>query len=429
MSKDKKIANNPTAKEMTEQIKAFGYFDALYQRIPFAKKLFPKLEKISTDFSKLREKASIVLLPDQFNELFSQHGWIAYESMNADVMRAAIELHDSEHLLAAEEFLTDSYDQKTLEFGIVRFNGNLHFRKRIRLAELAQEDYLCGRYHACVPLLLSLLDGLVNDVSKHVGFFAENVDLTAWDCIAAHETGLQTLAAVLSKGRNKTNEDTIDVPYRNGILHGRELAFDNKLVAAKCWAALFAARDWAVSIEDGKKEPQQSEKISWKQLLNEISETNRMNKAVDEWQPRDTQDLPYLPFEGSVKNLPENTPELAVGLFLDHWCNKRFGPIAEALLDFSDTSAGKKAGIAREDFGNYIPTSFKILSIDDQAASVAHVIVEVNFEVDGASICKNVSIRTIYQDAQNNPSVRSFEGGHWAIVQNSFSEIIYAPQL
>ena len=125
--------------------------------------------------------------------------------------------------------------------------------KRIRLAKLAQDDYLSGRYHACIPLLLSLLDGLVNDVSNHVGFFAANVDLTAWDCIAAHETGLKALAAILSESRKKTNEKSICVPYRHGILHGRELAFDNKVVAAKCWAAMFAARDWAAALDDGKK--------------------------------------------------------------------------------------------------------------------------------------------------------------------------------
>lgn len=62
-------------------------------------------------------------------------------------------------------------------------------------------------------------------------------------------------------------------------------------------------------------------------------------------------------------------------------------------------------------------------------ATVTHVVAEVDFEVDGEIICKKVSIRAIYQDSDNNPSVRSFDGGHWVIVQNSFSEIIYAPQL
>jgi hypothetical protein len=429
MSKDSKIADNPTAKKIIEQINAFDSFETLYRFIPFSKRLFPKLDSVFADFSKLKEQAAILLIPDRFNELFSQHGWIAYESMNFDVMKAAIDLHESDGLVRAEEYLADSYDEETLKWGIFRFNGNNDFRKRIRLAELAQEDYTSGRYHACVPLLLSLLDGLVNDVSKHVGFFAENINLTAWDCIAAHETGLQTLASILTKGRNKTNEDPISIPYRNGILHGRELTFDNKVVAAKCWAALFAARDWAGALDDGKKEPKPKEELSWKQLFKQISETNLMKKAIEEWKPRISEDIPYLPFEGEVADLPENTPEWAVGTFLDHWCNKRFGSIAEALLYFTDTPKGKKAGMARQDFGKHIPASFKILGVEDQAAAVTHVVAELYFEVDGEIICKEVSVRAIYQDLENNPSVRSMPDGHWRIVQNSFTDIIYAPSL
>lgn len=429
MSKESKIADNPSAKDIIEQMNAFDSFESLYRLIPFSKKLFPKLDSVFSDFSKLKEQANILLVPDQFNETFSSHGWIAYESMNFDVMKTAIELQASEGLERAEEYLADSYDEETLKWGILRFNGNRDFRKRIRLAELASEDYLCGRYHACVPLLLSLLDGLVNDVSKHVGFFAENVDLTAWDCIAAHESGLQTLASILTKGRNKTNEDPISIPYRNGILHGRELAFDNKVVAAKCWAALFAARDWAGALDDGKKEPKPKEEVSWKQLFKQISETNLMKKSIEEWKPRIPENIPYLPFEGDISRLPENTPEYAVAAFLDHWCNKRFGPIADALLYFTDTPKGKKAGMARQDFGKHVPTSFKVLSVDDQAAAVTHVIAELRFEIDEQTKFKEVSIRAIYQDLENNPSVRSIPGGHWRIVQNSFTDIIYAPSL
>lgn len=429
MSKPKKIIDNPTSAELLKQFAAFESLEALYKAFPFARRLFPKMEDAFNEFLKIKKQAEILKVPDQFNERFANLGWIAYESMNMEVMQKAINIHDTEGKDTAEKLLADSYDEETLKWGILRFNGNRDFRKRIRLTELAREDYLAGRYHACIPLLLSLLDGLVNDVSKHVGFFAANVDLTAWDCIAAHETGLQTLASILTKGRNKTNEDGISIPYRNGILHGRELAFDNKLVAAKCWAALFAARDWAGALDDGKKEPKPKEEVSWRQLFKQISETNLMKKSIEEWKPRISKDIPYLPFEGDIASLPENTPEYAVAAFLDHWRNKRFGPIADALLYFTDTPKGKKAGMARQDFGKHVPISFKILSVDDQAAAVTHVIAELRFKVADQEKLKEVSIRTIYQDLENNPSVRSMPGGHWRIVQNSFTGIIYAPSL
>lgn len=429
MGEKSKISDNPSAKDMLEQIDGFDGFEALYRAIPFLKKLFPKLDNIFSDFSKLKEQASILLIPDQFNEIFSQHGWIAYESMNFEVMKGAIKLYENEGLAKAEDYLANSYNDETLKWGILRFNGHSEFRRRIRLVELAKEDYLSGRYHGCIPLLLSLLDGLVNDVSEHVGFFAKNIDLTAWDCIAAHETGLQTLASLLTKGRNKTSEDSITIPYRNGILHGRELAFDNKIVAAKCWAALFSVRDWAKALDDGKKEPKAKEKVSWKKLFSQMAETSRMKKAIEEWQPRTSSEVLYLPFTRDPAELPVNTPEKAVGEFIEHWCNKRYSFIANALLYFTDTTQGKKAGMARDDFGKHIPSSFKILSVDDQSAAVSHVEVELYFEVENKTIAKQVSVHAIYQDAANNPSVRSQIGGHWRIVQNSFAAIIYTTSL
>ncbi|MNG08141.1 hypothetical protein D3C84_914780 [compost metagenome] len=169
--------------------------------------------------------------------------------------------------------------------------------------------------------------------------------------------------------------------------------------------------------------------MSWRQLFKQISETNLVKKSIKEWKPRISEDIPYLPFEGDISSLPENTPEYAVAAFLDHWCNKRFGPIADALLYFTDTPKGKKAGMARQDFGKHVPISFKVLNVDDQAAAVTHVIAELLFKVDDQEKIKEVSVRAIYQDLENNPSVRSMPGGHWRIVQNSFTDIIYAPSL
>lgn len=426
MKRKSKIADNPSIKGMIGFIDAVEGLEAIYNSIPLSQKLFPKLNQTFSNFSSLKEQAKIVLLPDKFNEAFSSYGWVAYESINTEVMKRALELKSEEGLECAEIYLADSYDDKALEFGIKRFQGNPDFKKRTRLADLAREDYLSGRYHACVPLLLSLIDGLVNDVSKHVGFFAQNVELKAWDCIAAHESGLQTLASIFTQGRNKTNDDSISIPYRNGILHGRELAFDNKLVAAKCWAALFAARDWAAALDEGKKKSQPEEKLSWTQLAEQIHYTNRTKKAIEEWVPRASENISYLPFEGESSKLPKNSPERAVSEFLNHWCNKRFGPLADALLYYTDTPKGKKAGIARQDFGKHIPISFKIIGIEDRAAATSNISVALTFSVQGKEKIVDISVSANYQDADNNFLVRSMPGGYWKIAQNSFAKIIYS---
>lgn len=429
MSKSKKIIDNPTSAELIKQFEAFESLEALYKAFPIARSLFPGMEQAFTEFKKIKEQAEILKVPDRFNERFANLGFIAYESMNIEVMQEAIKIYDTDGKDAAEQYLADSYDADCLEWGIRWFNSSPEFRRRIRLAELARVDYLAGRHHACIPLLLSMLDGLVNDVSNHVGFFAESTDVTAWDCIAAHESGLQSLVLLMTKGRNKTNDESISIPFRHGILHGRELAFDNKLVAAKVWAALFAARDWAVALADGKKIPKPKEEKSWSEIFAQLAENNRQKKLLEEWKPRNNHEIPYLPHTGEASHLPSGTPERAVAEFIENWIAKRYGLIAKSLLYFTDDSIGKKSGRAREDFGSWVPISFKVLSIEDQAAAVSHVEVELTFERENEPIFKHASVRAIYQDTENNALIRTESDGVWNIVQNSFTDILYASRL
>ena len=429
MAKNSRIIDNQSSAEMIKQLQSFESLEALYKALPFAKKLFPKAEGAFSKLSEIKLQAEILSIPDKFNNTFNECGWIAYESMNFEVMKKAVFLSESEGLDKAEIFISEHYDEETVKWGILRFKSNTEFRRRIRLAELAKVDYLEERYHACIPLLLSLLDGIVNDVSKHVGFFAQSADMTAWDCIAAHETGLQSLAALMTKSKNKTNADSITIPFRNGILHGRELAFDNRIVAAKCWASLFAARDWASAIEEGKKTPKFKKEISWSELLSKIAKNKRMKELLNAWKPRVASDLKHLPHSGDPSGLPVGTPERSVAEFIISWSKQRYGLMVDTLLDFAKETKGKKAGMLKEEFGRYIPESFEIISVKDQAAAISQVDVELVFMISSTQIRKQISVRVVYQDHQNNPLVRSETGGKWKIVQNSFSAIIYAVSL
>lgn len=424
-----RIAENYSIAEMLQLIEAAGSVESLYRSIPLLQRIFPGFKDTANKLAELKEQAKDMLVPDRFNDLFASSGWIAYESINLQVMKEAIALCEGKGLEPAEAHLADSYDADTLKWGIQWFNGHPEFRKRIRLAELARDDYLEGRYHACVPLLLSLLDGLVTDVSKHVGFFAEKADLTAWDCIAAHESGLQSLASLMTKGRNKTNEQPITIPYRHGILHGRELAFDNRLVAAKSWAALFAARDWAVAISEGKKEPNPPSKPTWAELIASLRKNQEFKRQLDEWRPRKDLELGHLPHSGDSVMLPEGSPERAVSEFMENWSNGRFGPIADTLLYFTNTPRGKKAGLAKQDFGEQRPKSFRILGVEDQAASAAQVSVSAVFEGASGAVEVDFNVRAIYQGENNDALIRHDQNGSWKIVQNSFSSVLYGPDL
>ncbi len=94
------------------------------------------------------------------------------------------------------------------------------------LAGKALIDYQEERYHACVPVVLALLDGLVNELhEKRRGFFADEVDISAWDSVAAHSSGLNVLGGIFKKGRQKTvtEQNHYSLPKWNFARYGFRL--------------------------------------------------------------------------------------------------------------------------------------------------------------------------------------------------------------
>jgi hypothetical protein len=421
----KRIADNESVADLLRLVEGVGTIESLWKEFPLLQKAFPQFNDAWEQLAKLKKQSEILLLPDRFNEIFASSGWIAYESLSVETMKQAIESFEKTGLAEAEDYLANSYDAEVLKWGIIRFNGHAEFKKRIRLVELAKDDYLAERYHSCIPLLLSLLDGLVNDVSRHVGFFAENADLTAWDCIAAHETGLQMLATLMTKGRNKTTDESISIPYRHGILHGRELAFDNRLVAAKTWAALFAVRDWAGALAEGKKNPVPREEKNWSELLQSLLSNQETKRLLDAWKPRARDALLHLPCESLSSLLPEDSPEYAVAAFMENWRQGRFGPLADALSHTYDISMGKKAGEAKSDFGDLKICSFQIIDVEDTAPALSNVFIKMAFEGEHGAFEVDLKVSTVYQDNRGFPMCRLDRSGEWKLHQRSFGSVIY----
>ena len=95
-----------------------------------------------------------------------------------------------------------------------------------------------------IPLALLIIDGAVNDYTKSKGFFAEGTEVDAWDCLVGCDDALAKVQGIFRKGRPKTNSEPITMPYRNGILHGRDVNFANERVACKRLMLMFAIAEW-----------------------------------------------------------------------------------------------------------------------------------------------------------------------------------------
>lgn len=365
-----------------------------------------KTDKIEDALSNIPEldmqTKDIVTIPDRFNNFFAEHGWITYRMMNFDVAKEAVLAAESGNFKGALELILQYYNVETIRFQLKRLNSIIAFRPRMELALKALIDYEEKRYHACVPVILALMDGLVNELhADRKGISAESTKLEAWDSIAAHSQGLEKLVRITRKGRRKTTNETITLPYRNGILHGTDLGYDNEIVAAKTWALLFAVGEWAAKAEKGELVPPEGKpKESLLDIIENIQELNNTKKELESWKPRESISINPDLFK-------ENTPEYVLNKFLTYWMQKNYGRMTLILpyKVFDEKTAPLKV---REQFKSQLLISYEIVSIQDIALSNTTISVKLLIDEFGRQNEKNHKFIMICEDDQ----------GHAVILKN-----------
>lgn len=354
-----------------------------------------------------KQTSEFVSIPDRFNNFFADHGWIMYSMMNFEVAKEAVLIAEAGDFKTAQELLIRYYNVETVRFQLRRLNSIKAFRLRMELALKALIDYEEKRYHACVPVILALTDGLVNELHEdHKGISAGSTKLEAWDSIAAHSRGLGKLVRILRKGRRKTTAEQISLPFRNGILHGTDLGYDNEVVAVKTWALLFAVGEWAAKVERGETTaPEEQPEDSLIDILEKIQETERFKQELESWKPRDS-------ISFNIESFKEGTPEYALNEFLRFWMQQNYGKMTMILPHkvFDAKTAPLKV---REHFKSQSLSSYEFVSINDVALSNTKVSVRVQVEEFGRQLEKFHDFIMIYEDVQGNLVSRSKADSKW----------------
>lgn len=370
---------------------------------------FEDLQSIS---EKARELASV---PDRFNDLLADRGWILFERMNMEIAKTALAFAEADDFEAAESFLVEYFDADFVQRELKTMMALESFKPRMDLAMKALEDYRAERFHASVPVVLSLIDGLVSDLHEmQRGFFAEEADMQAWDSLAAHSKGLNRLSAIFRKGRRKTTTEPITVPYRHGILHGRDLGYANKIVAAKSWAALFAVREWAIKAERGELEPPTPEpEKGLIETLASIAESGRETERWKKWVPRelDWKDLEYNPDPSLFE---DSTPEKALAEFLHWWMKGNYGYMSKLIPSIFCKYAEEEPLPLRirNEFSNRTLEKYLFKNINHSVPSIALIDVELNWISEDSEKLQLVTFRLICEDqdgdfvAHGNPRAR-----------------------
>ncbi len=380
---------------------------------PFLKVFGVDTEQIKQSLQELEDRFvninDLATIPDRFNDMFAEHGWILYDMMSITVAEKALKRAESGDIKGAEQELVDYYDAENTKLHLSMMQAIKSFRPRLRLAYKALIDYEEERYHACIPVVLALLDGLVNDIHQaKKGFFAENIEFEAWNSLAAHSKGLGQLASIFRKGRRTTTTESLSLPYRNGILHGTDLGYDNKLVAAKTWATLFSLRDWALKVENGiDKPPAEEPKKSLREMFSEYSETMEERDELLKWKPR------KIIFDDSFI-IEEGTPEFVLIQFMELWKKKNYGYMSK-LIQLVKVEEKQRPKKVKEKLADSFLIDFKFLSIDDTASAVTLIEVGMQIEKDSVISEHKYAYSLINVDEENKFVRRGKPGSVWKI--------------
>ena len=352
-------------------------------------------------------------IPQKFNDIFSSRGWIAYESMNFNLMKDAIEVFKKSGIEEAEKLILNHYSPQNIDYDIIRLKAVPEILRRYKFIEFAYSDYKDEKYYSVIPLLLMIIDGSVNDF-KNKGFHSDKVDLFVWDSISYIDNGIEIIRNIFRTGRNKTRDEIIDLPYRNGILHGMDLGYDNYNVAAKCWHFLFVIRDWILA---KKSEPDRKNKFieenqptSLSDTIESIRRTEKLKLAIQDWKPREITEkyIQCLNKDGCIDN---SQPEVIALKFL-YLPNKNYGHLADLFWpNFYSNPKNKLIQIKDQFIGIDIDT-YRIINIKDEAPAISEIDIFINEKNNTSS---TYTMRLIYQ-GDNKASSRNLKDGKWEIV-------------
>lgn len=366
----KDIDNLVSINELKVQIETSKMFNAF-----FSKEQRLQIDKIEEGLKNLFEEMS------KYIDRFSSIGWCAYDSMSTTLIKKANLSYDDGGIEEAEKVIVNYY-KTDIKNNICRLcKGNKYLLMRYDMIQNAFKEHFEERYYASVPLFLIIIDGVVNDFTKDKGFFSEGTDVTAWDCLVGCGDSLQTLKSIFNKSRKKTNTEEIRMPYRNGILHGRDLNYGNEYVSCKCVALLFAVADWIAfktSEEKRKKKYEKEHKLaSLIEIIERSEQIDKDKENINNWKKRYVTVGKDIPEKGNENEYEDYAYIIPIINFLSFWENRNYGELGKILENmFRDADTDKKkAGEARKFFGNKVLKTYRLVEIEEISCRLSKIVV------------------------------------------------------
>lgn len=253
-------------------------------------------------------------LPDRFNAGFIDAGWIFVEfACGYEVAEQALQM--KARRTTADEidaYLADGLlATQPIRWQALKLlgGGMAEPRHPVRadVTQRALDAYEADDYLISVPLILMLVDGFGVSITGTKSMFSdlEHLDdlFQCAESMAGHPSALKPLLERLRRGQRGYSEERLNLPLRNGILHGTRLNYANKIVASKALNLLAAVIEWARDATPESKD----------------------NAARQTWNER------FL--RANLERLGPGTPQEALQLFIGSLTGRRASD-AIALLDY-----------------------------------------------------------------------------------------------
>src|SRR6266704_2018550 len=384
----------PSFVELSNQLKGLKLL-----RFLLPKNQRDELKKLEAQIKELGDTV------DDFYELLGEKHWIFHDLLNMQKVRAIL-THNTDAEDAERQFIALYNDPEFLRFAIMRCNGFEALRKRKQLIEKARDDYFAGRYYASIYLLLSIADGFVNEFDReHRGLHTRtSEELSVWDSPISLHKGVGSVHRIFLSQISATITEPVEELYRNGIMHGTVLDFDNIIVATKAWNMLFAVMDWATA--KTKAETPKPPQKGFKEDVNQIIEHAKDKKLLDAWSS-------YVLKNGEA-GFEEDQAYIACTDYLQAWQSKNYGKMSKHLSNMVTSSLGNAMPkFVNEEYTAYPLERFEVLTLDHTTAARCEVRVMV--KVAGRDE-QTTTLLWLYEGEDDKFTILPKGNGEWKLM-------------
>ncbi|MEM7189942.1 MAG: hypothetical protein AAF439_10055 [Pseudomonadota bacterium] len=415
------IANNPSAANLAAMLPIVNGMAAAPGFLKLLGMSPDAISELRQSAQELKDQASILTLPDEFNAQFANQGWIVTGAMSPDVMRNALEYSRNGDGEAAEaEILSWFTEDNIRHFAITRgkrFNkAQERYHQMVEALTLYKEE----RYISAVPLILIVCDGLASDVLG-TSPFEKDADLSCFDSITGHPTSLPALIKLVTKGVRKSSDDALSLPLRHGILHGRSVNYASKAVCCKAWLILIALVDWACDKADEEARRDRHTNEQSETLLGSLSKlrkTQEDRRQLGAWVPV-VLEAPFdQPFE-------QGSPGEAFQRFFSGWKTKNYGMMASHAVNLTGKSPGAMAGELRGACEFIDLLEFEFVKV----VHANHLRADLTLDVRGKTLTGpvegRIEVMAICYLPNGDLAMPTDDSGVWCVQQNCIYKVMH----